>query len=115
MQATGENIGGDTIYRVIDSNLADTTGETDLYLACSVHLSSDGNSHGSFCLEELGCFGAVFRKRVWNMTVATLSPDLRMTIIPRRTFARTTLSGTEISKHFRASPSRNRQGTPNFQ
>ena len=52
MQLIGENIGGDTIYRVIDSNLQIPLGKTH-YLSCSVTLSPKGDSHVHFVWKDL--------------------------------------------------------------
>jgi hypothetical protein len=52
MQLIGENIGGDTIYRVIDSNLQIPLGKTH-YLSCSVTLSPKGDSHAHFVWKDL--------------------------------------------------------------
>ena len=52
MQLIGENIGGDTIYRVIDSNLQIPLGKTH-YLSCSVTLSPKGHSHVHFVWKDL--------------------------------------------------------------
>ena len=52
MQLIGENIGGDTIYRVIDSNLQIPLGKTH-YLSCSVTLNPKGDSHVHFVWEDL--------------------------------------------------------------
>ena len=52
MQLIGENIGGDTIYRVIDSNLQIPLGKTH-YLSCSVTLNPKGDSHVHFVWKDL--------------------------------------------------------------
>ncbi|MBT4665561.1 MAG: DUF1553 domain-containing protein, partial [Opitutae bacterium] len=52
MQLIGENIGGDTIYRVIDSNLQIPLGKTH-YLSCSVTLSPKSDSHVHFVWKDL--------------------------------------------------------------
>ena len=52
MQLIGENIGGDTIYRVIDSNLQIPLGKTH-YLSCSVTLNPKGDSHVHFVWKNL--------------------------------------------------------------
>ena len=74
MQLTGENVGGDVIYRVIDSNLQ-LPLETELYLACSIHLSPDGNSKAHFAWKNLGEPQAELREASVEHEVATLSPD----------------------------------------
>ena len=76
MQLTGENVGGDVVYRVIDSNLR-LPLETELYLACSVHLSSDGNSTALFAWKNLDAPQAVLQEASVEHEVATLSPDLK--------------------------------------
>ena len=52
MQLIGENIGGDTIYRVIDSNLQIPLGKTH-YLSCSVTFSPKGDSYVHFVWKDL--------------------------------------------------------------
>ena len=52
LQLTGENVGGDMIYRVIDSNLQVPLGKT-LYLSCTVNLSEDGQSTAYFVWKNL--------------------------------------------------------------
>ena len=52
MQLIGENIGGDTIYRVIDSNLQIPLWKTH-YLSCSVTLNPKGDSHVHFVWKNL--------------------------------------------------------------
>ena len=52
LQLTGENVGGDMIYRVIDSNLQVPLGKK-LYLACTVNLSEDGQSTAYFAWKNL--------------------------------------------------------------
>ena len=52
MHLIGENIGGETIYRVIDSNLQIPLGKTH-YLSCSVTLNPKGDSHVHFVWKDL--------------------------------------------------------------
>ena len=52
MQLIGENIGGDIIYRVIDSNLQIPLGKNH-YLSCSVTLSPKGDSYVHFVWKDL--------------------------------------------------------------
>ena len=52
MQLIGENIGGDIIYRVIDSNLQIPLGKTH-YLSCSVTFSPKGDSYVHFVWKDL--------------------------------------------------------------
>jgi len=74
MQLTGENVGGDVIYRVIDSNLQ-LPLDTQLYLACSIHLSADGNSKARFAWKNLDDQQSKLREASVEHEVATLSPD----------------------------------------
>jgi hypothetical protein len=76
MQLTGENVGGDVIYRVIDSNLQ-LPLETQLYLACSIHLSPDGNSKAHFAWKNLDDPQAKLQEASVEHEVATLSPDTK--------------------------------------
>ncbi|MDA7757816.1 DUF1549 and DUF1553 domain-containing protein [Opitutales bacterium] len=52
LQLTGENVGGDVIYRVIDSNLQVPLGK-NLYLSCTVNLSEDGQPTAYFAWKNL--------------------------------------------------------------
>ena len=52
LQLTGENVGGDMIYRVIDSNLQVPLGKK-LYLSSTVNLSEDGQSTAYFAWKNL--------------------------------------------------------------
>ncbi|MDC0157375.1 DUF1549 and DUF1553 domain-containing protein [Verrucomicrobia bacterium] len=74
MQLTGENVGGDVIYRVIDSNLQ-LPLDTQLYLACSIHLSTDGNSKARFAWKNLDDPQSKLREANVEHEVATLSSD----------------------------------------
>ena len=74
MQLTGENVGGDVIYRVIDSNLQ-LPLETELYLACSIHLSPNGNSKAHFAWKNLDDAQAPLREASVEHEVASLSTD----------------------------------------
>ena len=74
MQLTGENVGGDVIYRVIDSNLQ-LPLETELYLACSIHLSPNGNSKAHFAWKNLDDAQAPLREASVEHEVAILSTD----------------------------------------
>ncbi len=74
MQLTGENVGGDVIYRVIDSNLQ-LPLETELYLACSIHLSPSGNSKAHFAWKNLDDAQAPLREASVEHEVASLSTD----------------------------------------
>jgi hypothetical protein len=74
MQLTGENVGGDVIYRVIDSNLQ-LPLETKLYLACSIHLSPDGNSKARFAWKNLGDPEAKLQEASVEHEVVSLSLD----------------------------------------
>jgi hypothetical protein len=76
MQLTGENVGGDVIYRVIDSNLQ-LPLDTQLYLACSIHLSADGNSKARFAWKNLDDPQSKLREASVEHEVATLSPDVK--------------------------------------
>jgi len=76
MQLTGENVGGDVIYRVIDSNIQ-LPLETELYLACSIHLSPDGNSKAHFAWKNLDDPQAELQEASVEHEVATLSPDMK--------------------------------------
>ena len=76
MQLTGENVGGDVVYRVIDSNLR-VPLETELYLACSIHLSPDGNSKAHFACKNLDDPQAELQEASVEHEVATLSPDMK--------------------------------------
>lgn len=76
MQLTGENVGGDVVYRVIDSNLR-LPLETELYLACSVHLSPDGNSKALFAWKNLDDPQSKLQESDVEHEVATLSPDMK--------------------------------------
>ena len=76
MQLTGENVGGDVVYRVIDSNLR-VPLETELYLACSIHLSPDGNSKAHFAWKNLDDPQAELQEASVEHEVATLSPDMK--------------------------------------
>ena len=77
MQLIGENIGGDTIYRVIDSNLQIPLGKTH-YLSCSVTLNPKGDSHVHFVWKDLETRIRKFRKPVSNMTSLPCNPSLPM-------------------------------------
>ena len=75
MQLTGENVGGDVVYRVIDSNLR-LPWKLNFYLACSIHLSPDGNSKAHFAWKNLDDPQAELQE-VMEHEVATLSPDMK--------------------------------------
>ena len=71
LQLTGENVGGDVIYRVIDSNLQVPLGKK-LYLSCTVNLSEDGQSTANFAWKNLDDPSSKFNEAQVEHEITTL-------------------------------------------
>ena len=74
MQLTGENVGGDVIYRVIDSDLQ-VPLKTELYLSCTVRLSPKGTSTALFALKDLGDPNSKVLESLIEHDVKSLTPN----------------------------------------
>jgi len=74
MQITGENVGGDVIYRVIDSDLQ-VPLKTELYLSCTVRLSPKGDSTALFAWKDLGDPNSKVHESLVEHDVKSLTPN----------------------------------------